>query len=233
MRNTKKPTLKSRSPDKEKVNRRSVDLRKQAPSKKNNEEYESDYDSNYEDFDEERDARESRSRRITGRDASFGNARGSGKSRIGSRNQRDQDEYAKDTNAEFDADLSEAFNSKSKERNQSGRKKTASLNSRKPTKVSSGTNKKSKKTKKNMRKIARKTIKTTAKKATASGISRRGFASMSAKAQRAIASMGGKAAHKQGVAHEWTSREARAAGRKGGVASGKSRSVKNKRVKVK
>jgi uncharacterized protein len=35
--------------------------------------------------------------------------------------------------------------------------------------------------------------------------------------QREISSMGGKAAHAQGRAHEFTSEEARAAGRKGGV----------------
>lgn len=34
--------------------------------------------------------------------------------------------------------------------------------------------------------------------------------------QRAIASKGGKAAHAKGTAHEWTSDEAREAGRKGG-----------------
>lgn len=32
-----------------------------------------------------------------------------------------------------------------------------------------------------------------------------------------IASLGGKAAHKKGTAHQWTSEEARAAGRKGGI----------------
>jgi general stress protein YciG len=37
--------------------------------------------------------------------------------------------------------------------------------------------------------------------------------------QRDIASKGGKAAHQKGTAHEWTSEEARDAGRKGGVAS--------------
>jgi general stress protein YciG len=37
--------------------------------------------------------------------------------------------------------------------------------------------------------------------------------------QREIASKGGRAAHVQGTAHEWTSDEARAAGRKGGAAS--------------
>ena len=47
----------------------------------------------------------------------------------------------------------------------------------------------------------------------------RGFASMSRDKQREIASKGGRAAHKQGTAHEWTSDEARAAGRKGGAAS--------------
>lgn len=48
------------------------------------------------------------------------------------------------------------------------------------------------------------------------GKSRRGFASMDEEKQRAIASKGGRAAHEQGKAHEWTSEEAREAGRKGG-----------------
>ena len=47
----------------------------------------------------------------------------------------------------------------------------------------------------------------------------RGFASMDRDKQRRIASKGGKAAHEKGTAHEWTAEEARAAGRKGGVAS--------------
>jgi general stress protein YciG len=47
----------------------------------------------------------------------------------------------------------------------------------------------------------------------------RGFASMGRIKQREIASKGGKAAHAQGTAHEWTSEEARAAGRKGGMAA--------------
>ena len=47
----------------------------------------------------------------------------------------------------------------------------------------------------------------------------RGFASMDRAKQREIASKGGKAAHQKGTAHEWTSEEAREAGRKGGVAS--------------
>jgi uncharacterized protein len=47
----------------------------------------------------------------------------------------------------------------------------------------------------------------------------RGFASMNPDKQREIASKGGRAAHVQGTAHEWTSDEARAAGRKGGAAS--------------
>ena len=47
----------------------------------------------------------------------------------------------------------------------------------------------------------------------------RGFASMDPDKQREIASKGGRAAHVQGTAHEWTSDEARAAGRKGGAAS--------------
>ncbi|WP_438009979.1 KGG domain-containing protein [Sorangium sp. So ce321] len=47
--------------------------------------------------------------------------------------------------------------------------------------------------------------------------SSRGFAAMDEKQQRAIASMGGKAAHQKGTAHEFSSEEARAAGRKGGA----------------
>jgi general stress protein YciG len=41
--------------------------------------------------------------------------------------------------------------------------------------------------------------------------------------QREIASKGGRAAHMQGTAHEWSSEEAREAGRKGGAASRNSR----------
>ena len=47
----------------------------------------------------------------------------------------------------------------------------------------------------------------------------RGFASMDRAKQREIASKGGTAAHQKGTAHEWTSEEARDAGRKGGIAS--------------
>ena len=51
------------------------------------------------------------------------------------------------------------------------------------------------------------------------GKERRGFASMSPEKQREIASKGGRAAHEKGTAHEWTSEEARSAGRKGGQIS--------------
>jgi len=47
----------------------------------------------------------------------------------------------------------------------------------------------------------------------------RGFASMDVTKQREIASKGGRAAHTKGTAHEWTSAEAREAGRKGGMAN--------------
>ena len=47
----------------------------------------------------------------------------------------------------------------------------------------------------------------------------RGFASMDQEKQREIARRGGRAAHEQGTAHEWTSDEARVAGRKGGSSS--------------
>lgn len=42
---------------------------------------------------------------------------------------------------------------------------------------------------------------------------------MSGSKQREIASKGGKAAHAKGTAHEWTTEEARLAGRKGGQLS--------------
>jgi uncharacterized protein len=48
------------------------------------------------------------------------------------------------------------------------------------------------------------------------GTSNRGFAAMDPERQKRIASEGGRAAHKQGVAHEWSKDEAREAGRKGG-----------------
>lgn len=56
-----------------------------------------------------------------------------------------------------------------------------------------------------------------------SGKALRGFAAMDIEKQRAIASMGGRAAHQQGVAHEFSSEEARAAGRKGGEAVSQNR----------
>src|ERR1700743_1592368 len=46
--------------------------------------------------------------------------------------------------------------------------------------------------------------------------STRGVASMNLEKQREIARKGGKAAHEKGTAHEFTTDEARAAGRKGG-----------------
>lgn len=42
---------------------------------------------------------------------------------------------------------------------------------------------------------------------------------MSPEKQREIASKGGRAAHQKGTAHEWTTDEARSAGRKGGQVS--------------
>lgn len=51
----------------------------------------------------------------------------------------------------------------------------------------------------------------------------RGFAAMDGEKQRAIASMGGRAAHQQGVAHEFSSDEARMAGKKGGEAVSRNR----------
>jgi general stress protein YciG len=53
--------------------------------------------------------------------------------------------------------------------------------------------------------------------------SKRGFASMDPSKQREIASKGGRAAHAKGTAHEFTSDEARVAGRKGGEAVSRDR----------
>lgn len=53
--------------------------------------------------------------------------------------------------------------------------------------------------------------------------SKRGFASMDPAKQKEIASKGGKAAHAKGTAHEFTSDEARVAGRKGGEAVSRDR----------
>lgn len=53
--------------------------------------------------------------------------------------------------------------------------------------------------------------------------SKRGFASMDPAKQREIASKGGRAAHSKGTAHEFTSDEARVAGRKGGEAVSRDR----------
>src|SRR6201981_846597 len=53
--------------------------------------------------------------------------------------------------------------------------------------------------------------------------SKRGFASMDAAKQKEIASKGGSAAQAKGTAHEFTSDEARVAGRKGGEAVSRDR----------
>ena len=58
---------------------------------------------------------------------------------------------------------------------------------------------------------------------TGSRKSARGFASMDQSKQREIASKGGRAAHAKGTAHEFDSNEARAAGRKGGMAVSRNR----------
>ena len=51
---------------------------------------------------------------------------------------------------------------------------------------------------------------------------------MDPKRQREIASEGGKAAHLSGNAHEFTSEEAREAGRKGGQSSGNNRTAESR-----
>ncbi len=56
---------------------------------------------------------------------------------------------------------------------------------------------------------------------------KRGFGSpnFGKEKQRAIASKGGKTAHELGTAHEWTAAEAKAAGRKGGLATKRRRAA--------
>jgi len=49
------------------------------------------------------------------------------------------------------------------------------------------------------------------------GNARRGFALMDPERQKEIARKGGRAAHEKGTAHQFTSDEAREAGRKGGM----------------
>jgi uncharacterized protein len=58
--------------------------------------------------------------------------------------------------------------------------------------------------------------------------SNRGFAAMDPEYQRQIARDGGRIAHERGVAHKWTSEEAREAGRKGGQNSkGRNKAKRN------
>jgi general stress protein YciG len=56
--------------------------------------------------------------------------------------------------------------------------------------------------------------------------SRRGFAGMDPALVRKLASKGGRAAHEQGTAHEFTSDEAKTAGRLGGIAPHRPRRTK-------
>lgn len=51
----------------------------------------------------------------------------------------------------------------------------------------------------------------------------RGFETLSKEEHKAQSSKGGKSSHAQGKAHRWTSEEARAAGRKGGLEFGRRR----------
>ena len=51
----------------------------------------------------------------------------------------------------------------------------------------------------------------------------RGFKSMSIERQRELAAKGGRMAHEKGTGHEFDSSEAKAAGRKGGIAVSKNR----------
>lgn len=59
---------------------------------------------------------------------------------------------------------------------------------------------------------------------------RRGFAVMNPDLVRTISSRGGRAAHARGSAHEFSRREARTAGSKGGSATAKNRRTRAKSV---
>ncbi|HEY2511951.1 MAG TPA: KGG domain-containing protein, partial [Polyangiaceae bacterium] len=58
----------------------------------------------------------------------------------------------------------------------------------------------------------------------------RGFAAMDPKLVSELAKRGGKAAHRAGTAHQFTSDEARVAGRKGGMATHAKRRAKEPTV---
>lgn len=60
---------------------------------------------------------------------------------------------------------------------------------------------------------------------------RRGFAVMDPERRSAIAAKGGREAHRAGTAHEWSSNEAREAGRKGGAATA-ARTLAKRRERV-
>lgn len=61
-------------------------------------------------------------------------------------------------------------------------------------------------------------------------MSGRGFAGMDPARHREIAAMGGRAVHAAGTGHEWTSEEAREAGRKGGREVAKRRGAEHMRA---
>jgi uncharacterized protein len=60
--------------------------------------------------------------------------------------------------------------------------------------------------------------------------SKRGFAAMDPAQRSNIARLGGITAHEKGTAHEFSSQEAREAGRKGGQASGRARRKRSSRT---
>jgi uncharacterized protein len=61
---------------------------------------------------------------------------------------------------------------------------------------------------------------------------RRGFGLMPSEQQREISCKGGRAAHIKGTAHEWTTDEARSAGRKGAQASRGRRAMRGKVIAI-
>lgn len=61
---------------------------------------------------------------------------------------------------------------------------------------------------------------------------KRGFASLSPERRREVARQGGRTAHANGTAHQWTSEEARQAGRKGAAVIAKRKQIEAEVARV-
>lgn len=104
----------------------------------------------------------------------------------------------------------------------SRRGRSSSTSSKRSTSAARGRRTTARKTSASRRTTGRRRT-SSARRSSVSGSGRRGFASMSESRQRAIARQGGQAAHREGTAHEFSTNEARQAGRKGGKAVSRNR----------